>query len=189
MSQSGVLVFYRTEPLEDPVGLLSRLVEAINPVQIIIVSRTRAAAPAWNDFVESQDHVPTEMLPSPIEPKDWVKYYREPYRLSGEFSGTAMGKRIMEAVEAGIPQGVRNNFLPSDLIVWAGEHLLWEDAENEEGVLIARPYLSVKFFGYGTPLDWKAFRREVFVLPGVQEAKRELEAILGPLQECVYWSV
>jgi hypothetical protein len=95
----------------------------------------------------------------------------------------------MEAVKESLSPTIRDNFLPTDAFVSVGSHDLWEDAENDDGTFIARPFLSVMFFGYGSPLNWKEFRTRVFDIPAIQQVKRELEAVLGPLQQSVFWRI
>lgn len=50
-------------------------------------------------------------------------------------------------------------------------------------------YCSISFFNIGCPIDWKAFEEIVFEVPEGQAIKRELEMIIGPLEQFIGWSI
>ena len=104
-----------------------------------------------------------------------------------------MGPTIAEpvglAAQRDIPPEVRGQFWFGDLIIWFGWHDIFECAENEDGHLFARAFLSIRFHGHGTPSDWNEYRRRVFELPEFKEAKARFETVTGPLEQCAYWNV
>ncbi|HLL89088.1 MAG TPA: hypothetical protein VK324_07270 [Tepidisphaeraceae bacterium] len=187
MSQNGKLVFYTTQRLDPPQECLRRVVAMSGPIGPIDVGRSVGEDDEWAKFLTDED-IPMEVFPG-VAPSQLTTLYVEGTSLTCDFHTSSLGARIAEAVRVQIPPELRQDFVPSDLFVTIGYHDLWENAEAEEGRLLARAFLSMRFFGYGTPADWPAFRRRVFGLPEVRAVKVELEAAVGPLEQIVYWSV
>jgi hypothetical protein len=50
-------------------------------------------------------------------------------------------------------------------------------------------FLSIAFPGIGVAEDWYAFEELVFELEEVQDIKRELEEVTGPLEQTVLWDI
>lgn len=189
MSQSGKLIFYSVKPLDDPSAILRSIVTYLKPRCIFVVSRSKGESREWEDFLAGKDKYDSELFPRLPDPLQVGKYYEEGKLLSAQLDGSPVSAPLMKAVEAGIPAAIRGDFLPSDPIIKIGWHDLWECSEDDKGVLFARAFLSVGFFGYSTPFDWKAFRRAVFELPDVQAIRSDLSKIVGEqLEQVIYWN-
>jgi hypothetical protein len=106
-----------------------------------------------------------------------------------DLSVSPIGCRIEKDVVENIDGSIRGDYVPADIFFRIGYHDIWEAAEHEEGFLFARAFLSISFWGYSSPNNWKAFRQQVFRLKGVRDVKCELESLIGPLEECIYWFV
>ncbi len=104
------------------------------------------------------------------------------------YTETAIGHRFYEALSR-IDQSIRGDFVPCDAVLRAGWHDIWECAENDDGTLFGRAFISLSLGSYGTPNDWAEYRRQVFQVPEVIELQQRLELILGPVERCIYWSV
>jgi hypothetical protein len=189
MGQNGSLTFYTTRPPDNPKATLRALVLHAHPEHVLSSLRSIGEDREWEDLLNDGPGVRHELLPPPPSVDEFVNYYREGTSLGTECVGSPLALRIKEAVAAAIPVSVRGDYVPTDLGVRIGFHDIVDDAEHEEGLLIARPFLSIGFFGYSTPNDWKAFREAVFQIPEVQAVKRDLETITGPLEQCIIWSV
>jgi hypothetical protein len=190
MSQSGSLIFFTSTAPNDPRASIRALAAYLNPVCIPIVARSFAEEHSWQNFQADLDDPSDEPLPSLSGATGLDQYYRSGFRLLGALDGSSMGLIIGRAVERQISNEIRGNYAPWDPWIRVGWHDLWECAEHDEGLFIARAFLSVAFFGYSTPNDWQAFRRAVFDLPEVRSTKADLERIVGqPLEHVIYWSV
>lgn len=202
MGQSGLLIFFTTRKPENAPGVLRRLIEYaqrphLGEAQSFVVSARAQNTPdrSWDDFTEArlQDEFVLPNLPPPL-PKPWTEeavlaaFHEEGYLRFEIIHGVA-GHRIWQAIETSIPESIRDRFAPGGFLIRAGWHDIFETTEHEEGHLFGRAFLSISFFSYGTPNDWKECRRMILENPEVQAVKRELEEIAGPLEQCVYWSV
>lgn len=189
MGQSGELIFYSVREPADPKGTLSRLVELADPKCIRIAARPLCQDREWEEFLAGREGTPFELLPDPKSPEDFVRHYRDGLWLSGEMIRSRLLDRIESAVRCSIPPEVRGEFVPHNMTITMGFHDIFECAEAEEGQYVARAFVSVSFFGYSTPENWAEFRRRVFGIPEVQAVRRDLEAVTGPLESCIFWSI
>ena len=69
-----------------------------------------------------------------------------------------------------------------------GWHDVYEFVENEDGQLFGRAFASVMFLGYGIPPELREFRRQLFELDAVREAKEKLGGIMEEIQALFYCS-
>jgi len=181
--------FYSVTALGDPPASLRALVGYLRPGCIPIISRAQEEDHGWDNFRADRDDPDRELLPSLPGAAGLDLHYRDGVVLAATLDGSATGVRIGRAVEARIPEDIRGDYAPWDPFVQIGWHDLWECAEHDDGLFIARAFLSIGFFGYSTPNNWPAFRKAVFQLPEVQEIKVDLERVIGqPLEEVVYWN-
>ncbi len=187
MSQSGKLSLYRIAPLP---GLRAKALQVAQQsgLRVLAASACRGRFSEWRDAFDG----PGGAWPTPL-PQGWaVEEYLQQYRRPGclrLWGASRWGETVAAAVTDGIPTEVRGLFVPDCLYLTLGGHDLCEFAEAEHGQLIARASLSVRFFGYHTPNDWQRFRELVFELPGVVAVRQELEEIVGPVKQVVFWSV
>jgi hypothetical protein len=187
MGQSGCITFYQTTKLESPTSFLKNVARTFQTNQLLNVSRTLVEDLGYEHFLRG-GCVPTEWnLTASVRSLD--ELYRDTRSLSFELLGSPFANRVLGAVKTTIPSKIRGEFCPGDLFITVGFHDIWENAEVDEGQVFARAFLSIRFFGYGTPYDWQAFRALVFNVPEIKAVKSELEAISGPLDQVVYWSV
>ncbi|MCC7492910.1 MAG: hypothetical protein IT204_11200 [Fimbriimonadaceae bacterium] len=102
--------------------------------------------------------------------------------MDGPQSG--VGQRVAAAVER-IPPAIRDRYVPGDASILLGPHSIHQE---EEDVLLGRTRLSIRFFGYGTPLNWIECRRLILEHPEILAVKALFEEQIGPLQLAVTWS-
>ena len=194
MCQAGELVFYSKSEV-DNVHVLSPLLAWAAVTEISTACRSKEREHGWLDFVRMRDSNAPETdntmvsVGNRIPVAQVVNLYEPDRYLVLEVGVSRIGTRVSRAVTRGIPESIRGSFLPTDLFLGIGGHDLFEGAEHEEGHLIDRSFLSVSFFGYGIPNDWNRFRELVFDLPEIAQTKREIEEILVPLEQVVYWSI
>ncbi len=190
MSQDGKIVFYVRAAPTNLRELLARLIELATPKCFRYTVRTAREDHEWNDFLAgNMEGTPLEDVPDPSSSEDFVSYYKDARCLMSTLCDSPLADRITTAVQDGIAEEIRGRFLPMDLTLNIGYHDIFECSEVEEGQYFARAFIAVEFFGYGTPNDWQAFRQRVFQLPGVISVKRDIEQILGPVEECVFWYI
>jgi hypothetical protein len=190
MGQNTTITFYSTRESKQPNELLRAIVGISMPRRVLIVYRTLAEDRGWDDFLQGgPGYIPSEHLPDPKDPMELALLYKEGVSLGAEFMDSHLARRVSAGIGSNIPISVRNEFLDTDLIVRIGFHDLFEDSEHEDGLLIARAFLSIEFFGYSTPSNWQLFREAVFRVPEIQAVQQELEAVTGPLEQCVIYSV
>jgi len=101
-----------------------------------------------------------------------------------------MSKRMFEAVEKGIPTDVRGFFVPGfdGMNFTIGYHDLYGDGPGGPRYL-GIVFLSIAFPGIGVAKDWYAFEELVFELEEVENIRRELEEVTGPLEQTVLWDI
>lgn len=190
MPQSGNLCFYTTNKPPAPTRALERFIGTLGPIRILGAFRTLAEERSWERFkLDDDPDQPLEYFLDSMNLEELAKLYADDRSLYARLSASEHGRRVADAVKERIPAEIRGDFVPSDPFIRIGYHDLWENSEHEEGHLFARSFLTVGFFGYSTPSHWKEFRQQIFLLPEVQAVERELEAVTGPLERCIYWSV
>ena len=201
MSQTGEIVFYSAVEPADPRGLLLRFLESLGIEKVFDAWRTKGVECGWDYLERNRRATGDEVYQQPIEYLevrglkliDVVELYLADRYLRidvGPLGSGGYGNRVSAAIRDEVPPEVRGNFNPGAMYLGVGYHDLFEAREDEDTtVYIARAFFSVSFFGYGTPRDWPEMRRVVFHAPGIVRVKRDLEAMLGPLQECIYWNV
>jgi hypothetical protein len=155
------------------------------------VTRTIGPDDAWSRFTANQENPfpPEESVGNGLDLFSLPSLYRAGTCLRVTLAPCPLGQKVHKAILTRIDGFIRGTFCPSEVMLAIGDHDLFEFAENEDGLLFARATFSVAFWGYSSPLDWVAFRDEVFALPEVGEIKRDLGGLVGPLQECAYWNV
>ncbi|MCC7492908.1 MAG: hypothetical protein IT204_11190 [Fimbriimonadaceae bacterium] len=94
-------------------------------------------------------------------------------------------QRVAAAVE-GIPVEIRDRFVPVKASVHLGPESIYQ--VEDDVVLLGRTRLSVRFYGYGTPLNWIECRRLILEHPEILAVKALFEEQIGPLQLAVTWS-
>ena len=192
MSQTGHIIFYTAKTFDAPVDVLQRIIAWSGAKQISIATRTRGEEHGWASIVaamssDEQEEDDDEHLGCGIPLERLPKLYKPRCHLRLDVGVTEPGNRVYEAIKTEIPTSVRKNFVAGDLFVGLGFHDVIDPVPDPH--LIARPFLSVEFFGYGTPNHWEAFREVVWQLPVLQEVKRQLEEIAGPLNRYVLWDI
>ena len=209
MAQSGELTFFTERELADPPHVIAQVLrctgydgtcgaartigeersweashEPVNEEDIIVAADDGSPLVMWDpEDVEIEDlgyGLGVRDVPALYEPRKCLMI-----RLPMEPLGTAIG----EALRAAIPPEIDGGFLPREPIIKIGYHDIFEDAEHDEGYFFGHAFFSFSLFSYTTPLDWPRYREMVFQVPAVQDLKRQLEEIVGPLEQCVYWDI
>ncbi len=190
MGQYGALFFYATRKPAEVCGVLSRCLALIAPKSIELISRTLGEDLEWESFLAGDDEKDCdEELPDADAAEEFVGYYMDGRCLSGVMADSPLADRVMKAVQESIPADIRGDYLPTELVLQVGYHDHYECAEVDEGQYFGRAFISVGFSGYSSPCDWDEFRQRVFLIPEVVSVKQDLERILGPLEQCIYWDV
>lgn len=97
--------------------------------------------------------IPSEPLAPPADPAALGDSYRDGVSLNALLVAPHLG-RIELAVRAAIPETVSGRFVPAnDVWIRVGEHDLFDTAEHDDGLFIARPFVSIAFTGYSSPND------------------------------------
>lgn len=191
MSQLGKLVFFTRKKLPDPKNVFRHVLRVMGATGFVYAHRSIGEDHRWDDLTQETRSDPTESeeVGQGMSLDTLHSLYQEPCSLTVLLKSCAMSDSIMNAVWNGIPPEVRGNHCPTDPYVTLGYHDIVEDAEHESGFLFGRAFLSIFFFGYNTPMDWELFREHAFSLSAVKHARADLEAVVGPLEQCAYWSV
>lgn len=193
MSQSGAVTFYSIEAAEAPQSLLRAVLDVAKPRHLSSVYRSLVEDRGFEDAQNDGSGIPQEQVEKGpfVDPSRMPGHYRQGRSLSAELVGSPMADRMWDAVLNGIPEDVRGKygFCPDSMFVTLGHHDVFEWSEHEDRYRhVARPFLSIRFWGQRSPDDWEGFRQRVFQLPEVRALKTELETVTGPLQEWVSWS-
>ena len=184
MSQSGALVFFITEEHQDPEGLLSRLVAWLGADWVFFANRTLRDSNEWELTQRAAlnpdlDNFPSyEKICGRCAPSELTGKFRYGTELFIDFSKAPRTSEVCQA-HADLPENLRGNFNPGSPIVSLGWHDLVDELPDEES-LLARSFLTVKIWGYGTPANDPRYRKEIWDQPFVQDFERELAALVAP---------
>lgn len=196
MGQEGYLTFFSTRKVADPSPVIAAIMrDIIGAEQTWIATRTHSEDRSWDEwqrmvasnFTLDEQEQKRERLPKGLTPDEAGKSFRPGTRLMLMYTDTDIA-RIHDPLSV-IDKSIRGDFVPCDAVLRAGWHDIWECAENDDGTLFGRAFISLSLGSYGTPNDWAEYRRQVFQVPEVIELQQRLEQILGPVERCIYWSV
>lgn len=102
--------------------------------------------------------------------------------------GSPEQRELERSLRASIPEQIAGpSFCPYGIELNVGWHDLQGDAWNEEDKFIARVFYSLQLVGNGLPNDWKRYSELIGTVPAVQAIAKRLEAVVGPLKQCVFW--
>ncbi len=191
MSQSGNLVFYSTSQFQDPEARLAAILALSGASTFDSATRTIGPNNTWERYKSNPDDAfpPEETVGQGMTLAALPSLYREGTCLDIALGPCPVGRDVHLSIRDNIDPAIRGDFCPSQVIIAVGYHDLFEFAEHEDGFLFARAFLSFMFWGYSTPLDWEAFREEVFRLPEMLRVRHDLQSIVGNLTECGFWNV
>lgn len=209
MGLTGSIDFYTCRRITEPGDTLLKCARITGAAQMSFAFRSVGPYREWKDFLlqrgrarryvggvffETATGPPYEHLAGPAPIESIATLYKPRTAVTVSLSSSPLLELIREATDRDIPESVRGRlgqdaggFHFSFISLVAGWHDIFEWTEHPGGHLFARAFFSISFQGNLCPLHWEEYRRLVFQVPEVQEAKRKFEAVLGPLEECAYW--
>lgn len=122
-----------------------------------------------------------EQVPIPDVPK----FYEEPWGLLVQFAGSPLGNGLEQEIAAAVPKEIRGDWIPAAPVIKLGWHDVFGSVEHRQGRYHGRAFLSFELEGEWYPRDWARFRAALFDLPQVRELRRNVEAIVGPVEQCL----
>lgn len=197
MGQEGYLTFFSTQETSDPESMIATIMrDIIGAERTRFATRTRGEDQSWDqwqrmvdsDFILEEREESRDELPNNLTPDEVGAAFRRGTMLMMRFANAAIAWPMHHAVSR-IDKSVRGEFVPDGPTLTVGWHDIWETAENDDGTLFGRAFISLSLRGNTSPNDWKEYRRQVFEVPEVIELQQRLEKILGPVERCIYWSV
>jgi hypothetical protein len=197
MSQEGLLTFFSKREIPSPASVIASVMrDIIGADRTWITTRTRFEDQSWarwrrmvdSDFSLREKEQEEEWLPKGLTPEQAGQAFRPGTRLMLIYTGTPLGLQLDRVLQR-IDEKVRGQFIPGAPTLTVGWHDIWETAENDDGTLFGRAFISLSLRGNTSPNDWPEYRRQVFQVPEVIELQQRLEQILGPVERCIYWSV
>jgi hypothetical protein len=191
MSQSGSVIFFTEIEPSAPVQSLRSLLCLTGASSFDLAIQTLEADDSWLRFrSNSSDPFPPEKdvtdrssfsnLPLLFQAKSCLRIH---------LGVNPLVRDLQEAIRRDIAVDIRGNYCPGTLLVMAGYHDLFETAEVEEGHFFSRAFFSLHFWGYSSPSDWGAFRRQVFQLQSMRILHQSLQSIWGTTGTCAYWNI
>jgi hypothetical protein len=184
MSQSGSIEFYVTEEIPEPEVMLDRLVQWLGAEWVFFAYRSEGESRAWDlsqkyarDEIDSP-YVKKKQVCGDCHPNQLRGLYRPGTALNVDFSQAPRTSIVCKA-HALLPESLRGDFNPGSPIIYLGWHDLI-DERPDEAHLLARAFLTVSVWGYGTPADDPRYRKDIWNQPFIQVFERELAAIVAP---------
>jgi hypothetical protein len=138
---------------------------------------------------DADEDIQEEFVGSEAAIDELASEYRDALSLTIWFGTCSLADLVAEAIQSGVDQDLRGDFCPTELALTVGYHDLFEQAEHPDGFLIARPFVSVRFWGYGAPTDCELARERILGLMTIEKIKKELSEVIGPLDAFVYWDI
>jgi hypothetical protein len=134
-------------------------------------------------LVSMDDGSSNESLERVTDVKKLGRLYRNGSSLSVDLGYCNLGKRTSEAVEAAIESSIRGKFSPSEVGFTIGYHDVFDTFESDRGRFIARPFISVRIWGYTIPVETEQFQELVFAVADIRRVKQEIAEFSGTLEE------
>lgn len=197
MGQEGYLTFFSAHEIPDPTPIIATIMrDIIGADRTWIATRTRSEDRSWDqwrrmvdsDFTLDEEDQDDEWLPKGLTSEEAGALFRAGTRLMLIYTATPLGRWLDEVMQR-MDEKVRGQFIPGAPTLTVGWHDIWETAENDDGTLFGRAFISLSLRGNTSPNDWREYRRQVFEVPEVIELQQRLEKIIGPVERCIYWSV
>jgi hypothetical protein len=204
MSQSGELVVYTIDELADPHSSIQSVLTLSGCQLIVAASRTRGLEQSWQAFQRSTQNTSTqpsdEEQPTVSDFEDLELEDPSDFRSISQLyvPGTCLllwigrcplGDRLAESIQREVPKSLRGDFVPSEVALYTGWHDVYECSETHHGILYARAFCSLRFWGYSSPNDWGRTRSMISSSPAVMDLSNFLEGALGRVDHCIYWNI
>jgi hypothetical protein len=135
--------------------------------------------------VEDIDDEEEETLVAPERLADLIAELRPNRRLLAILRARNFSLRLRAAIAA-MPEALRGDAFPTDLVLCLGPHDLFDDDALESSGYIARASASCRLNGYGSASGGtESFGRALLALPPVQELEDSLRRSALDLQSIV----
>jgi len=193
MAGFGLVCFYTDDKVVDPRQSFIRASHAAGIDQISLVEHCSYYFSEWQKLqddlerpfsfiIDPHEGLPHEHVRGPLTIEEAAEYYQPGGMLTTLAGYSRVGHRLFDDVIASIPENIRGSFVPGDAHVRLGWHDIYEAQYAETARLHATAFLSVSFSGSGYPERMDECRERIFALPVMQNFKRDLEAIIGPVK-------
>ena len=200
MPGCGDICFYTETELPEPEQAVLRVLQYCGAEWVSHAFRTLEPDRGWEAFQESlaapfvavqvvEDDVPTEDFLERMTVEEAANLYSPSGTTHLIVGRNQLSTVIYDEVKNSIPVHVAGHFVPSDPSIRIGWHDLFEWNEHEEGYFFGRAFFSFSLFGNDTPNEWETYRKLILEVPAVRKLKADLEAIVGPLQQCACWDI
>ncbi len=99
---------------------------------------------------------------------------------------STLGMALHAAILRDIPEEIRRQAAPSDASITIGRHDIINEDEEDCGAdgwprttLVGRAWVSLSFFGYDVPRQWKEYARRIAMVPEVTQLQAALSNLTG----------
>lgn len=190
MGRNGTLYLYTKSKVREPQKAIAAILNASGATSASLVYRSTSESQDWKYFQLEQEAPDDEILAKQLPLEKVPGLYQDGRCLTVDVGKSKWGEDLHATALKKIPQEDLGDFAPGQLVIHCGYHDLFECAEHEDGLLIARAFLSVGFFGYGSPADWSAAREALLALEIVDELEKAVEQACGvSFDRAVFWNV
>ena len=194
MAAEGYLHLYTTSRPRDPSNVLRQMLR-VSGANSASAWATPSELSEWELFKLSKsangdfEEIPIRTIGAEVPIGEAHLLSSDEVCLRLDMADTHIDDGLPEEV-AKIPRDIRNGFqLAHGLSIWFGWHDIFESAEEENGHLFDRPYISIVFLGFGCPANWQETRNSVFRIEKLRDIQESFEQITGPLRQCLYWDI
>jgi hypothetical protein len=195
MSQSGVLVFFVREEVPNAEKTLFRVLSWLGSTKILAAERSKEESNGWdrwrasNQDDEISPYVPVDAICQRSPLSGLIGSYRQGKMLCVDLLDSTISEPFWKAHDK-IDPGIRGDFQPASPIIQIGFHDLFHEDGEGELHYIARSFLSLKMWGYGTPSDEKAYKALIWEQDFIKRFEEDLSAILKPcaVEHACFWS-
>ena len=173
--------------------MIKNVLELLAIHTAVRVTRRRELTEELPDEEQSEDGAETTTVTEPdivrekYEPRDIPALFPMQggtLSIVATFANSWATQEVERAVREDIPSNVSGKFMPGDFTVTFGPHEIYADSEDsDEEACLGTAFISFVFWGYGSPRNCREFPELFFNLPSIQDLKRRLETVTGPLEE------
>jgi hypothetical protein len=191
MSINGTISFYQRRRGKGSLRTrFARLIELTGAEHAYLVSRSRW--PLRHDDLQLLKLANVLQEPYTVPVEEVIRMRRGLGAVLASLHAPAFSERMRGALEAEIPEGIRDQFAPSEVTVRIGWHLLDDLAPGHEGPdpshrRAAR--LSLTLFGYSAPRNWAEYRRLIWQTSAMLDLEAQIAEAIGPVRRAISWSV
>jgi hypothetical protein len=191
MGQTITIVYFTCKRRMPDVEAARHVLTIFKP-QVVDAHLTDGSDQSWDECMEKVPYKNRKRLGRLSDVAQWPLMCDTNAMLCGNFMVSEFIAQLYIDMEATIPLTIRGEANPANFLdVCIGDHDLIdlsEDLYPDNPHFVGRVPFSVSFWGYGTPSNWREYRKRIWTVPTLVKIERLLTDAFGPMEKYLSFS-